>query len=285
MNPYLHFVSEFARIAREGRKCPAGGPAPPPHPSPRRDAPLAILFSPHPDDESIVGGLALRLSRECQWNVLNAAITLGGKRERRAKRLKELRGACRYLGFGLWLPAPGGLEKVSAVTRVSDPRLWAEHVALIAGLLRKRRPQAVFFPNDLDWHSAHIGAHWLVMDALARVEGLSCYLVETEYWGQMAWPNLLVEYSVKDVADLVAAVSFHAGEIKRNPYHLRLPAWMHDNVRRGAERVGGQGRPAPAFDFAQLFRLRRWNSGRMEACCEGGRVLPASTSPDVIFSP
>jgi LmbE family N-acetylglucosaminyl deacetylase len=284
MNPYLHFVSEFARIAREGRKFPTGGVPFPPRPGPRRDAPLAILFSPHPDDESIAGGLALRLSRECQWRILNVAVTLGGKRERRAQRLKELRGACRYLGFGLCLPAPGGLERVSAATRANEPGLWAEHVTAIARLLQRRRPDAIFFPNELDWHSAHTGVHWLVMDALARVEGVRCHLVETEFWGQIASPNLLVEYSVKDVADLVAATSFHAGEIKRNPYHLRLPAWMQDNVRRGGERVGGQGRSAPAFDFGQIFRLRRWNSGRVQECCEGGRNLPASTSPDVLFS-
>jgi len=40
---------------------------------------------------------------------------------------------------------------------------------------------------------------------LAQAEGLNCYVVETEFWGQMASPNLLVEYSARDVADLVAA--------------------------------------------------------------------------------
>jgi len=284
MNPYYRFVSEFARVAREGRRCALGGLPPPPRPPPRRHAPLALLFSPHPDDESIAGGLALRLSRECQWNVLNVAVTLGSKRQRRRQRLKELQGACRFLRFGLLQPAPGGLEKVSEATRAGDRRLWAKHVATIAGLLQKHRPNAIFFPHALDWHPTHIGVHWLVMDALARTKGLNSCLVETEFWGQMPSPNLLVEYSVKDVADLVAATSFHCGEVKRNPYHLRLPAWMHDNVRRGGELVGGQGGRAPAFLFAQLFRLRRWNSGRIEPCCEGGRNLPASTSPDILFS-
>jgi len=48
---------------------------------------------------------------------------VGSKSERRGQRLKELKGACRYLGFGLWLPAPGGLERVSAATRSTIPRL------------------------------------------------------------------------------------------------------------------------------------------------------------------
>jgi LmbE family N-acetylglucosaminyl deacetylase len=284
MNPYQPFVEEFARIAREGRRCPLGGLASPPRPAAPPKAPLALIFSPHPDDETITGGLALRLLRECQWRVANVAVTLGAKRERRAERLKELKGACRYLGFGLLQTAPGGLEKVNLATRANDPKLWAHSVAVIAKILRRRRPKAIFFPHESDWHSTHIGVHWLVMDALKEAADLDCYLVETEFWGQMSSPNLLVEYTVSDVADLVAGTSFHAGEVKRNPYHLRLPAWMQDNVRRGAELVGGQGHPAPAFVFAQLFRLRRRHSGRMETCCEGGRVLPASTSPDVLFS-
>ena len=41
-------------------------------------------------------------------------------------------------------------------------------------------------------------------------------------------------------------------EVRRNPYHLRMPAWMMDNVRRGAELVGGQGSPAPDFCFCDL---------------------------------
>ena len=284
MNPYHHFVSEFARVAREGADCPLGGIAPTPHPPPAPDAPKAILFSPHPDDESINGGLALRLSRECGWNAVNVAVTLGSKPERRAGRLAELTGACRFLGFELLPAVPGGLENVAVSTRADNPKLWSSSVDAIARILRQQQPKAIFCPHEMDWNRAHAGTHWLVMDALAQADGLSCYLVETEYWGQMASPNLLVEYSVADVADLVAAVSFHAGEVKRNPFHLRLPAWLHDNVRRGGELVGGQGQAAPDFVFAQLFRLRQWRSGGLHACYPGGRNLAASARADGLFA-
>jgi LmbE family N-acetylglucosaminyl deacetylase len=283
LNPYSHFVSEFVRVAREGADCPLGGIAPAPRQTPPPDAPTALLFSPHPDDESITGGLALRLLRECGWKVVNVAVTLGSKPESRAARLEELKGACGFLGFDLLPAAPGGLENVSASNRAAHPGPWSESVATIAGILRARRPKAVFFPHESDRNSTHIGTHWLVMDALPQVEGLSCFLVETEFWGQMASPNWLVEYSAQDVADLVAAISFHVGEVKRNPYHLRLPAWLHDNVRRGAEWVGGQGGAAPDFVFAQLFRLRQWRSGRIEPCSAGGRALPAAARADEVF--
>jgi N-acetylglucosamine malate deacetylase 1 len=284
LNPYRHFVSEFARVAREGQKYPLGGFAPSPRRNPSKNAPVAIFFSPHPDDESIGGGLALRLARECGWKVINVAVTLGSKKERRAERLKELKGACKFLGFDLLLPAPGGLERVTTATRDSDAKTWNKQVEAIAKILQQHQPKALFFPHARDWHGTHIGVHWLVMDALKKAAGLKCHLVETEFWGQMAAPNLLVEYKTDDVADLVAATSFHRGEVQRNPYHLRLPAWLHDNVRRGGELVGGEGGAAPTFIFAQLFRLRHWNGSRVEMCCKGGRVLPTAASPDELFS-
>jgi LmbE family N-acetylglucosaminyl deacetylase len=283
LNPYLHFVSEFTRIAREGADCPLGGIAPSAHAPPAEDAPTALLFSPHPDDEAITGGLALRLARECGWNVINVALTLGSKPERCGERFEELKGACGFLGFALVTTVPGGLEKIAVSTRDNQPELWSSSVAVVADILRRRQPKAIFFPHKRDWNSTHIGAHWLVADALRQVDGLSCYLVETDFWGQMTSPNLLVEYSLQDVADLVAAISFHAGEVRRNPFHLRLPAWLHDNARRGGELVGGQGSGPPDFLFAQLFRLRRWRSRRMERCLSGGRNLPAAARADEVF--
>src|SRR6185503_19019191 len=92
----------------------------------------------------------------------------------------------------------------------------------------------------------------------------NCFCVETEFWGQNDAPNLMVEYSAEDATDLMVATSFHVGEVKRNPYHVLMPAWMMDNVRRGAELVGGQGNSAPQFRFAQLYRLRKWSGIKLE---------------------
>ncbi|MBV9490836.1 MAG: PIG-L family deacetylase, partial [Verrucomicrobia bacterium] len=86
-----------------------------------------------------------------------------------------------------------------------------------------------------------------------------------------------------EVADLVAALALHAGEVARNPYHLRLPAWMIDNVRRGAELVGGQGGAAPRFTFATLYRLRRWVHGRLEEALERGRMLSSQDDLSALF--
>ena len=274
MNPYLHLVTELTRHAREGKSFPLGGGAPAPRPALAPDAPRALIFAPHPDDECIIGGLPLRLLREARLNVINLAVTQGSKKERQAERWQELQAACNYLGFGLEQTLPNGLEKVNVRTREQEPTYWWQSVEIIADALAQHEPRVIFFPHEQDWNSTHIGVHFLVMDALRTMPiEFACFLVETEFWGAMATPNLMVESSVADVADLMTGTSFHVGEVKRNPYHLSLPAWLQDNVRRGGELVGGQGGAAPDFTFATLYRLRRWQRGRVEKFYEGGRLI------------
>src|SRR5882672_4530166 len=285
MNPYEHLVSEYARFAKEAKTYPLGTfPAPPRLQIPP-GAPKALIFSPHPDDEVIIGGLALRLLREARWNVIDVAVTQGSKKERQAERLEELRRCCDCIGFGLIQTSPTGLERVSPRTREQEPAFWAQSVKVIAAILAEEQPTAVLFPHDLDWNSTHVGTHWLVMDALKSLPvDFSCHTVETEFWGQNPSPNLMVELNTEHVADLIAALTFHAGEVKRNPYHLSLPAWMIDNVRRGAELVGGQGGASPDFTFATLYRLRRWHDGRLNNLHEGGRFLPCGQNAEEVFA-
>lgn len=247
--------------------------------SSKSPAPLALIFSPHPDDECIVGGLPLRLQREAGFHVINIAVTLGSKAARRKARLKELTAACDYLGFSLQQIVPGGLEKVTPVARVHEPKRWETMVRATAALLWRHQPAVIFVPHVHDWHPAHIGTHWLVLDALATLPGdFCCTLVETEFWGQLQSPNLLVESGAADVADLVAGLACHVGEVKRNPYHLRLPAWMMDNVRRGAELVGQAGAKAPEFVFGTLYRMRRWPAGPDKVLFPKGKIVGKETT-------
>ncbi|MDB6026581.1 MAG: GlcNAc-PI de-N-acetylase [Verrucomicrobiales bacterium] len=284
MSPYLFLVSEYARLAKEGKSFPLGGFPPTKKPEIPAEAPKVLFFAPHPDDETIQGGLALRMLRECKWNVINVAVTQGSKKDRQAGRLQELKGACNYLGFGLEQLAPAGLENVSIKTRSSDPGAWVQMVKIISDILEAHKPQVIFFPHEHDWNGTHIGVHFLLLDAMKSCKNLNCFVVETEFWGQMQSPNLLVEYTANDVADLISATSFHIGEVKRNPYHILIPAWMQDNVRRGAELVGGQGGAAPDFVFAQLYRARKWSNGGLENIYEGGQWLSAKENPETIFA-
>jgi LmbE family N-acetylglucosaminyl deacetylase len=257
------FVSQFQHLVKKGGFVKAGKLNARPRSKIPSHAPKALIFSPHPDDECLVGGLALRLSRESKWNILNVAVTLGSRKERRAARLRELRNACALLGFGLIVPGGQGLGPVTLDSRKQDPAHWKRAVRAIAEILAVQRPRAIFVPHQSDAHPAHIGTHFLVLDALKTLPaGFQCQVVETEFWGPMLEPNLLVELGVADAADLVAALACHIGEVRRNPYHARLPAWLIDNVRRGAELVGGQGGVAPDFTFGVIYRLGKWSRGR-----------------------
>lgn len=285
MNPYQRFAADYVRLLQEGKSLPHGSRRDTPRLALSADAPTVLIFSPHPDDECIIGGLPLRLLRQARMRVLNVAVTQGSNKERQAARFKELQGACEYLGYGLIQTCANGLEKVNAKTRSQEPDFWADSVRTIAQILSDNRPRIVFFPHEQDWNSTHIGTHWLVMDALRSLAPeFSCFTVETEFWGAMATPNLMVESNPEDVADMVTGTSFHVGEVTRNPFHLFLPAWMQDNVRRGSELVGGQGEAAPDFAFATLYRLRRWGQGRLENVFDGGKIIPSALNPDPLFA-
>jgi LmbE family N-acetylglucosaminyl deacetylase len=284
MNPYQKFVDTHANLLREAKALPLGGiPASEPPPVPA-GAPRVLIFSPHPDDETLVGGLALRLGREAAWNVSNVAVTQGSNKARQLGRWQELSGACGYLGWGLIATAQTGLEGVNVKTRHQNPAVWGPSVERIAAILKEQQPRVICYPHAGDWNSTHIGTHFLVEDALAKLgASLACYTAETEYWAPQADPNLMVESSAQDVADLIAACSFHAEEVRRNPYHLRQPAWMIDNVRRGGELVGGQGGAAPDFAFATLYRLRCWTGGKFEPALAAGKFLGARESVQDLF--
>ncbi|HEY5912382.1 MAG TPA: PIG-L family deacetylase [Verrucomicrobiae bacterium] len=284
MTPYHQLVSDYARLLRDGKSLPLGTFKPAPRPKLSPDAPKALFFAPHPDDECIVGGIALRLMRQAGMNVVDVAVTLGSKKDRQFGRLEELRNACDYLGFGLVTTGPSGLDKVNPKGRDQDRAHWSACVKIIQGILEEHRPKVVLCPHDKDWNATHIGTHFLVTDALKQMpSSFQCYLVETEFWGAMTDPNLMVEIGGDDLADLIAATTFHVGEVGRNPYHLLLPPWMMDNVRRGSEIVGGQGGAAPDFTFAAIYRLRKWSNGQASCFFDGGKFVACSDDIRALF--
>lgn len=280
MHAFRQFVSAHAKLFQSGKQL-----SPPQFKKSARkisrNASRVLIFSPHPDDECIVGGLPLRLQREAKWNVANVAVTLGSKTERKAARRRELKNACEFLGFDLIV---AGLEEINLETRQKNRAQWNSAVQTIAKILAEQKPRAIFLPHENDVHPTHVGTHFLVLDALKKLPRVfNCFVVETEFWGQMTSPNLLVESSVENVGELVTALACHAGEVKRNPYHARLPAWMMDNVRRGAEIVGGQGGMAPDFTFGTIYRLWKWAGGKKRVLLKGGEFSGASENPARLF--
>ncbi len=284
MNPYAKFVSDFVASLEEMKGAQLGGFAPCAAPAAAAPGGKILIFSPHPDDECIVGGLALRLMRESGMRAANVAVTQGSNKARQAARFAELQGACDYLGLGLIQVQEGGLEKINRKGKAAAPENWAAAVRVIAAILAEQAPDIVFIPHDRDWNTSHIGTHDLVLEALAQLSpAFNCYVVETEFWGAMDDPNLMIEISPADLTDLITALSFHVGEVERNPYHLGMPSWMRDNVRRGGELVGGQGGAVPDYPFATLYRLRKWESGALQDVLEGGRLVDAGGDVGALF--
>ena len=282
-NPYEPWVKAFAKALHTGEAIGTVAKGEPAFIARAPDAPKVLIFAPHPDDEMITGALPLRLLRERRCAVIDVAVTLGSRLDRRAPRLRELEASCAYIGFGLITPDRHGLEHISLAGRESNPQGWSAAVDTLAGVLTAQQPDVVFLPNAHDWNATHIGTHHLVVEAMRRLPRLVCRVVEVEFWGAMTAPNLMVESTAVDVAELVAALSLHVGEVARNPYHLRLPAWMIDNVRRGAELVGGQGGAAPSFAFATLYRLRGWRDGDFHEVLDHGEIVTAEQKLDTLF--
>jgi len=261
MNPYLSFVESIESGFNTAKSIPLGGIEKCPPVAVTNDAPVALLFSPHPDDECIIGLLPLRLMREAGMKIVNVPVTFGSNVERQPGRAAELENACGFLGWEIFQRLENDFQALEK--------------ADVVAILKEVQPAVVVMSHSKDWNSRHISTHFLVMEALEEMDdGFSCTVVETEFWGAMDDPNLMVEADAATLADLMAATSFHVEEVERNPYHLTLPAWMQDNVRRGGELVGGQGGAVPDFNFATLYRLRRWTNGAFADVLDGGTYLP-----------
>jgi LmbE family N-acetylglucosaminyl deacetylase len=259
MNPYIQFVTDIQTGIHSARNLSVSGK----RVSQKSDAKV-LLFMPHPDDECIIGLLPLRLMHETDMQIINIPVTFGSNPDRQAGRAKELATACEYLGWEIHQE-----QKDFRALDVDD----------VISILKKFSPEVVFFPHAKDWNSRHVSTHHLLVKALKCMgPDFSCKVVETEFWGAMEDPNLMVEGDAETVAELVAATSLHVGEVDRNPYHLLLPAWMQDNVRRGGELVGGQGQAAPDFSFATLYRLRKWQGGEWVKLLEKGTTIPQGST-------
>lgn len=235
--------------------------------APERQPGHCLIFSPHPDDECIVGALPLRLQQETGWRVSNVAVTLGSNAERREARWAELQDACGVLGFGCIRVGQDGLSDVRA------DAVQPGQVEALAAVLAAHRPALVLAPHALDDNPSHRGVHRLVVEALAAAR-LDTVLALTEFWSTQAEPNALVQTNIADTARLIAALERHTGEIERNPYHLRLPAFLADAVRRGGELLLGAGEAPPDFAFATLYRFVAYRAGQPLADLPR-RVFPA----------
>lgn len=219
------------------------------HPlSQKKSLPLTVMIlSPHPDDESIVGSLALRLMHENNAHVVNIAVTVGSDPSRQDERRKELLEACSFLEF----------ENIF----LDDN--WKKKEKELKSLIQKYQPSLIICPHTKDFHPTHIKTSELLKKVLVGFKKETLLVAWSEFWAPQAKPSILVEVPLEILEFQMKALEKHVGEVARNPYHLRLPAWMMDNVRRGSEIIGGKGSEATNMSFGILYQLQLLKNGKL----------------------
>ena len=220
---------------------------PPTKLSVKKSVPFTVMIlSPHPDDESIIGSLPLRLSHENNAHIINVAVTVGSNKARQKERMKELDNACELL-------------EMECVYLDED---WKKKEKELKSLIQKYQPDLIVAPHTKDFHPAHIKTGELLKKCLLALKKQTTLVAWSEFWAPMAKPNILVEVPVEILDLQMRALELHVGEVARNPYHLRLPAWMMDNVRRGSEVVGGKGAESTNMAFGVLYQLQLFKVGK-----------------------
>ncbi len=286
---WLAYVENTLKVLESGQAIPLGPShellSPPQNRTSVATASNVLIAAPHPDDEALIGALPLRMRIEAGARVLDCAITLGSDLRQRARRLSELQSACRVLDFELTVPPETGFDNVTLPNRRERPDEWRAKVTALREIFDREKPEVVFAPHAEDFNTAHIGTHYLVLDALrehlASTGRGPVALVETEFWHEMTAPNLMVAVTPELAAIQIMAAAEHGGEVSRNPYHLRFPARLIDNVRRGSEVVGGQGAAARPFAFAELYRVSFMKGKERIEPTPGGRIAGPDERMDV----
>jgi LmbE family N-acetylglucosaminyl deacetylase len=204
-------------------------------------APVAVHFSPHPDDELLGAPAALFALRDAGWRIVNIACSLG-RPHQELRRRRELEEACRRAAFEL------RLEDV-------DPGV----------VLEELRPALVVAPNPHDRHPFHEEVARSTLAAVAAA-GAPETVWLWSLWGETALPTLAVELTDERLAEIEHALAAHAGELARNDSRRLLNARSTANAVLGAERVFGFGSPSLPFARAELLTELRSVAGRWHVC-------------------
>jgi LmbE family N-acetylglucosaminyl deacetylase len=215
----------------------------------------AMVFAPHPDDETLgCGGAILRKRRagaavELVFLTDGAAshVELISRAELKAMREREALEAAEVLGVGAahvsLLGFPDGelqAHRAAAVSRV-------------AALLEQHRPEQLFVPYARGEHRDHVSTNVIVHEA-ARGLGLRATILEYPVWFWRHWPNAAWGHTLRERRSVLRR-SLSAG------FGLRLLAEFRTVVP--IRELLGQKRAALARHASQVQRQRgepRWST-------------------------
>jgi N-acetylglucosamine malate deacetylase 1 len=217
---------------------------------------VALIVSPHPDDELLGLGATVGLLLERSWTVCNLACSLG-HREDHERRLAELGEAGHRLGFTTSL-----MEPLAALGSGDDPGPAAEAVAAaVATEIARHTPDVVISPHLGDGHHAHEVVAQGVRRALEQATAGPVWWAYG-IWNELPRPNVFAPYDDTVLRRVLHALDAYQGENARSHYDQMYPARGVVNRTLGSERVFGFG-TATATDlpYADLFTELRHGSG------------------------
>jgi LmbE family N-acetylglucosaminyl deacetylase len=204
-----------------------------------------FVVSPHPDDESIGCGGALRDHVEHGASVRVVFLTSGengghGRSQRETIRLREAeaKAAAKVLGLEsveFWREPDGAFRATTGL------------VSRLGGLIREWRPQIVYVPHGLEMHPDHRAACRLVRRAIteAFLRGRPPEVLEFEVWTPLT--------RIDHIVDVSRCMKVKLAAIRA--YKSQCAVMRFDHALAGLNRYRGEMHSWPGGDYAEVFTI------------------------------
>jgi LmbE family N-acetylglucosaminyl deacetylase len=229
--------------------------------------PVVLHVAPHPDDELIGAPATLMVMRDAGWRVVNLTCSLGAPADRDRRR-RELEDACRRARFECEVIANPLDDPLASGDLVEARRRLTTEVV---DALERHRPRLVVAPSPHDRHRGHEVVGRAVVSACAadadadadadagadapgQGDGGPATARAPErlwlwgLWADLPFPTLAVRFDETHMAEILDALSAHAGEMARNDYRRLVRGRAEMNASLGPERVFGFGTAASQSD-------------------------------------
>lgn len=195
-----------------------------------------LHVGPHPDDEILGAGGALRSLIDNGWQVHNLACSLGRPADHDRRRNELLRAADK-VGFRTTVMNPPAM-----ISSTDDFDLAVDVIAeAVADRIAALAPGIVVSPHPHDGHHGHEVVARGVGKALSEMGSAAPPWWMWGLWADLPIPSLYVPFGQSVMSVLSQALAEYVGENVRTPYDRLQPARAAANAVLGAERVFGFG--------------------------------------------